>query len=227
LNLITVKTGLWNIGAAEHYNQLKQQPQPLQKCTSVFHRSTGFPCTYMILERLFRNEPLQPSDFHPQWQFCRGEGSEDFIDPRLLICDPVVAPSRRHRLLNVTTSGPIQSGFETVEKAINAAIETESHPATIIQPPSTSNQITSLDGSSARLEITPISQSQTDQQLCPGCKRILHFIEFHGMKRCQARRQRTTASGLLGWNNWSKGRTDRNSSVNLVYRQSSSFLNFP
>jgi hypothetical protein len=74
--------------AAEQYNQLRQHPQPLPRCTSVFRNSTGFPCKHMILERLFRNEALQPSDFHPQWQFFRGDGKGNYLDPRLLVCDP-------------------------------------------------------------------------------------------------------------------------------------------
>lgn len=153
----------------DRYHGIKQLPGPLPRCTQIYRTSTGFPCKHTIRDTLFNNQSLQPFDFHPHWQFFRGqrhEVSEDALRIYLPINDPVMLSARRDHSTRTTSTGRIASGFENTEAFLATAIQSGS-------------QVSVGDGSQALAER---SQSQSSQSTamrrappkCSGCGTIGH-----------------------------------------------------
>lgn len=79
--------------AYEMYQQVRNAPGPLPRCTGTYHGSLGVPCRHTMQRCMFANEPLNPAEFHLHWHFNRGAGPLPPMDDRYFVRDPAVLRS--------------------------------------------------------------------------------------------------------------------------------------
>jgi hypothetical protein len=155
--------------AKDRYHEIRQLPGPLLQCTQIYRTSTGFPWKHTIRDRLYNNESLQPSDFHPHWQFFRGqrhEVSENALRIYLPINDPVMLSARYDRPTRTTTTGRIASRFENTETFLATTIQSG------IQNSISNN--TQAAEESAQLQSSQSASKKRAPPKCSGCRSLGH-----------------------------------------------------
>lgn len=103
----------------EALRKVKDQQQLLSRpdhprCTTLFTKSHGLPCSHSIEQKIAQDQPLLLTDFHPHWYLQREQPSEDFLLEPLRVNDRLEPRSQRSK----QGTRRVPSTFEAVEAQI-------------------------------------------------------------------------------------------------------------